>query len=77
MIENPILVLWQKWKHLVNAVLLSFVPRLPHSNRMLKARVSPNKYDFLAQDLAQAEELGLTDLVDRIRAKREQLLGLI
>lgn len=33
--------------------------------------------DFLAQDLAQAEELELTDLADRIRAKREELLRLI
>ncbi|MEO5499364.1 MAG: hypothetical protein ABIR46_02610 [Candidatus Saccharimonadales bacterium] len=33
--------------------------------------------DFLAQDLAHAEELGLNDLVDRIQAKREELLNLL
>lgn len=33
--------------------------------------------DFLEQDLAQAEELGLSDLADRIRTKREELLRLI
>lgn len=33
--------------------------------------------EFLDQDLAQAEELGLSDLVDRIRTKQEELLRLI
>lgn len=33
--------------------------------------------DFLAQDLAQAEGLGLEDLAERIRSKRDELLGLI
>lgn len=56
---------------------LKATPFLVESGFTDRAYVEEVANDFLARDLAQAEELGLFDLADRIRAKIEELLRLL